>query len=230
MSHITPAKPRGRAQRQTAIRRQVSTLDTPAMVANIVDTYTLAVKHNARSWYGEANEQARAYAAMAGLPVRSMVGIIAALSPSTAWERNLSLALTLAETGDCAHAYGDCIRKARRIRDGADPYEVLGGRKVRSFFRNLLYPHRSGAVTIDRHAFSIALSGVPTTERERRTHTLHESELKRLDRPGVYAMVAGCYRAAARRLGVDAHDLQSITWDYWRDHHAYGVTTNIERF
>ncbi len=229
MSFLAPASPRGRARRQSAIRRQHATLplSTAEMVANIVDAYHEAVSHNARSWYAEAHAYAVEVSLYHDVPLDRVCGIIAALSPSTAWERNLVLAIDMIETGDCAHAYGDAVRKARKIRNGSRPEDVLGGRKVRSFYRNLFDPSRPGAVTVDRHAYSIALAG---REDSTRTRTLHDSELKRLDRPGVYHLVAGAYRSAARSLGILPQDLQSITWDWWRDQHAYGTTTNVERF
>jgi hypothetical protein len=81
-------------------------------------------------------------------------------------------------------------------------------------------------VTVDRHALSIAMN----SPQRARTRTMSNKDLKILDRPGVYAMVAACYRSAARSLGTAPHDLQSVTWDYWRDTHAYGVTANVEAF
>ena len=227
MPFVSPAKPAGRKSRQTAYRRTIDATDTTTLVANILDAYTEAIRHGARPWYQDAHDHAADLAERHGITLRQSVGIIAALSPSTAWERNLQLASTLIQTGDCAHAYGECITKARRIRNGEDPTDVLGGPKVRSFFRNILYPTRPGAVTIDRHAFSIAVNA----PQRARTRTLSDADLKRgLSRRGAYTLTAAAYRCAARRLGILPQDLQSITWDYWRDVHAYGTTANVEAF
>ena len=43
------------------------------------------------------------------------------------------------------------IDRACAILAGSDPYHVLGGRKERSFYRNILSPDTAGPVTVDRH-------------------------------------------------------------------------------
>jgi hypothetical protein len=82
---------------------------------------------------------------------------------------------------------------------------VLGGRKVRSFFSNILEPDRSGAVTVDRHAVSVVFG-----------FSLSDAQVKILERSGTYLLVASAYRAAARRLGVSPCQCQAVTWTVWR--------------
>lgn len=192
------------------------------MCANILTRYNLATDtpdHVPRSWYLDAHHIAADLAIRFDTTVSQAAGVLAALSPSTAWERNVTLAYDLFETGDCSHAYGVQINKARRIIDGADPLTVLNGRKERSFYHNIHTPHRTGPVTVDRHAFSVALARILT-----------DKELKLLDRSGIYHYVAACYRSVARQIGIPPHVLQSITWDHWRTFDAYGATTNIPAF
>jgi hypothetical protein len=100
-------------------------------------------------------------------------------------------------------AFNDALRKADAIAAGADPLDVLGGRKVRSFYRNIV--GHTGHVTVDRHAVAI-VAGRPLTDREGKV----------LERIGPYTYVAGAYRAAARRLGVAPTELQAVTWLVWR--------------
>ncbi len=229
MSHLAPAKPAGRRQRQAAIRRAHADLpDADTMLTNIeqvlneaqtsTDT-TLAEKQDQRDWYVIYSHLLKVRAAKHGISHAQAVGIFAALSPSTDIDRNLRLADTMMATGDCAHAYGEAITKARRILNGEAPYKVLGGRKVRSFYRNLMYPHTQGHVTVDRHAIAIAYG-----------KTLTDAEAKILQRPGAYAIIAGCYRTIARDYDLLPHQVQSITWEHWRKHYAHGATTNIEEF
>lgn len=147
-------------------------------------------------------------------------GILAALSPSCGWRRNCELAVELAEDGDCPHAYGLCIERARAIREGADPETVLGGRKVRSFYRNIVRPDRVGPVTIDRHALSIIFG-----------RKLADSEQKVIERKGAYHLAAGAYRAAGRKLGLPPHVVQAVTWLAWRRTHGIvDADTELEEF
>ena len=218
MSFMTPASPKGRAQRQTAIRKNVADLDTAMMCRHIRETYALATQEQRQAgatWYNEANDAADGDT--------YNVGVLAALSPGTSWERNVTLLDIMLKTGDAPHAYGDSIRKARAIWEGADPNTTLGGRKVRSFYANCLRPTRPGAVTIDRHAASIALLG-PSAQRLRRSATLSDSDLKILTRVGTYTMIAACYRGVARELGLLPHQLQAVTWLVWRESYAYSTT------
>ena len=80
---------------------------------------------------------------------------------------------------------------------------MLGGRKVRSFYRNIL--GIDSAVTVDRHAVAIVY-GRPLSDRE----------IKLLERAGAYTVIASAYRAAARRLGIAPSTLQAVTWLAWR--------------
>lgn len=175
--------------------------------ANLLATYEQATETDrldGRSWYYVANEHARKLSALHGLTVCQGVGIIAALSPQTSWEENIRIAHALCEDPTSSHHTADATGKALRILNGADPETTLGGRKVRSFYANILYPHVPGHVTIDRHAAAI-LAGLTTPEWNR----MHE---KKLERAHFYRFATGVYRAAARDLSLLPHQLQAITW------------------
>lgn len=227
MSFLPPVRPAQRSRRQAAIARTTNDL-LPAddMVANIqrmlLEAYDEPYPQtfaSGRAWYSQANARCRRYADYHGLPLASVVGMFAALSPSTDIDRNWQLLETMIQSGDCAHAYGDAIAKARAILNGAHPSTILGGRKVRSFYRNVMYPHRPGPVTVDRHAVAIAYGS-----------TLSPQEVKVLERAGAYQTVAAAYRTVARRYNLLPHQVQAITWEHWRYHYAYGATTNVEAF
>lgn len=167
-------------------------------------------------WYVQAHRTCQAMARTYGVTLETAVGVLAALSPSCHWTRNVLLAHEMFQSYDCGHMYGDAIRKARRIVDGEAPLDVLGGDKVRSFYRNILDPYGSDDVTVDRHAFDIAV-GYETDDRTRKALATGG----RLGNPdgqaGNYVRVADCYRRAARILGVRPHQVQAVTWCEWRD-------------
>jgi hypothetical protein len=131
-------------------------------------------------------------------------GVIASLSPQEGWDSNLLLAADLIDTGKAGHT-DLCVSRGRRIIDGEDPRQVLGGQKVRSFYLNLRHPDKDGPVTIDRHAVAILFG-----------RNLSDSERRILERPGVYERCAAVYRTVARRHGLLANQLQAITWCAWR--------------
>ncbi len=125
-------------------------------------------------------------------------GVIAALSPNNHWDRNKEMAYEACKQG---HAKGVghtglCETRATAILLGAQPLDVLGGRKTRSFYRNISEPDREGPVTIDRHAFEVAGG----------------SNVRDLERIGVYAQIAGAYRAAGRQMALRPQEAQAITW------------------
>lgn len=227
MSFMLPATTTaGRKRRQSAIRNASDALPTQGeMLANIrrilheADGSALFEWSDAHTWYHRYQKRLHRLAYSTGVSPTVAVGIFAALSPSTDIDRNYQLTKTMLLTGDCAHAYGDAVRKARSILNGAHPSQALGGRKVRSFYRNLMLPFHRGAVTVDRHAISIAY-GRP----------LSDAEAKVLQRPGAYQLVAACYRTAAHERNMLPHQAQAITWTFWRAHYAYGATTNVEEF
>lgn len=168
------------------------------------------------SWYWQAHGAAGILSRRFGVSREVATGVLAALSPSCHWSRNKSLAWEMLSTGNCGHMYGDAIRKARRIIDGEDPLDVLGGDKVRSFYRNILDPWGSDDVTVDRHAFDIA-AGRVTDDLARKALETGGRKGNRDGQAGNYVRVADCYRRAADILGVSPHMVQAVTWCEWRD-------------
>jgi hypothetical protein len=157
-------------------------------------------------WYRQARSEGRAL----GRTVAQGVGVIAALSPMQAWDTNIELAYKLAAT----HAAGKSMptrgygfkkntAKAWRILNGERPLDVLGGDKVRSFYRNML--GCADSVTVDRWAVRIAL-GDPQ----------HSGTVP----SGQYAAMSDAFRRVAARHGVTARDLQAATWIWIRREHG----------
>ena len=218
MTFTAPATPRGRTRRQSAIRTNRARLPDPdTLTANILSVYdarTAAEQVQGLRWYADAREVADEVARTAALPNRHGAGVIAALSPQTSWHANIGMALEAAVKGtaDDAPHCADACDKATAILSGAEPSEVLGGRKVRSFYANISRPRRSGPVTIDRHAVAICLRGLEGAD----TSRFDPVPPSTLERIGVYTYLASAFRGAADRTDLRPHEMQAVTWVTWR--------------
>lgn len=155
------------------------------------------------NWYSDARTIAKEFPSMV-----HGAGVIAALSPMLSWKRNVILARMAFEKGIASGCLGSSCAKANLILQGHDPRTVLGGDKVTSFWHNIAFVD-SDRVTIDRHAYDIAMG-------------LRNSEN---DRPSLkgkrYEMFANAYRDAAKVAGLRPYQLQAITWEVWREQYAY---------
>lgn len=188
-----------RPARQRAIARTAATTDSQA-VGRILATYFAATadEHaDGRTWYRRAYATADTLRQGSPYSHRQAVGTIAALSPQTSWASNLDLAAQALQGGTPDH-FPDAQRRVREILSGADPLDVLGGRKVRSFYCNIREPDAPGRVTVDRHAVALAFPTAPPK--------------KFLKRIGAYQLTAAAYRTAARTVGLLPHELQAVCW------------------
>lgn len=196
----------------TAIAATLKVVSIDAAVDNLTLATSRAQKEllnptTAARWYHRQHELLAALADSTGVPLPTVVGIFAVLSPAVDPNRNLFLALQMIGSDDCSHPHGRQISKARAILNGADISANLGqGLKVRNFYRNLMEPDRRGAVTIDRHAYDVAV-GVARGDQERKV----------LDRRGGYVAIASAYRTVARWIGLAPHELQAMLWCWWRE-------------
>lgn len=206
----------GRTMRQRALARNLSDWHDPKGTLRILDTLDAATDEEWQAglgWYAVAHQHALE---VGKGDARKGAGIIAALSPQATWGKNLGMAY--------AHADGDSYGApfahwADAISDGADPEATLGGRKVRSFYRNMLEPMRNGPITIDRHAFAIVTG-------------IHSDKLaKKLERVGVYQSVASHYRTVGRQTGYRGHEVQAVAWlAYRRQRGIVDVDIDEEEF
>ena len=190
-------------------------------VENIINKYREASPDflkGGHEWYGKANEEA---AKVGGGDIRRGAGILAALSPLSDWERNVREAHELRKTGTVQGALLPAnVEKARRIHEGEDPEKVLGGNKVTNFFHNIHDPSSPHAVTIDRHAYDVAMGrpfigqggrvpGAPKEPRQKgnMSEDLGLSSLSR------YKHFVRAYQSASGELGVQLpHQVQATTW------------------
>lgn len=194
---------------------------TPS-VENVLAVYNGASADNLRDgllWYATAHNEARAMGGRREYHLARNAGIIAALSPMNAWSNNLRKAqMLISLRGNVKVAkgqpngigLGNNVAKAVAIYRGAEPLDVLGGDKVRAFYRTILNPTGDIDPVIDRHAFDIAI-GMRTNDAARTI----------LGRKGVYSEFAAVYREAAKVAGIGSAQMQAITWVAWRE--ALGI-------
>jgi hypothetical protein len=185
-------------------------------VRNILAVYDDASpseKEEGLGWYRTANTFAKGIASESDVSVRAACGVIAALSPQVSWDRNQVIARQVITAGSCVGQTGANVDKAKRIIEGDrsgmnwnEPLDILGGPKVRSFYRNMVFPDIATTVTIDRHAVAIALGGVEAGK----------EETKKLNRKGAYEQFEEAYRQAAVRRDVLPHECQAVAWVTWR--------------
>lgn len=186
-------------------------------IQNILDKHEQAtpeLRKGGAEWYEKANEEAKK---VGSGNVRKGAGIIAALSPLSGWDRNVVEAHEMSKTGSVKGALIPAnVEKARRIMGGEDPHDVLGGHKVRSFFENIHDPSNPEHVTIDRHAYDIAMghpfvgTGRKSTPRGGGGKMSPDIGLSSLNR---YHHFVHAYKEADRMLGGTVpNKTQAISW------------------
>lgn len=173
-------------------------------VRNIIEVWNLASAEQLTrglNWYQTAHELADV---MSEGNVKAGAGVIAALSPMSAWAINVRMAEEAFENGYPAGHTGDALRKAAAIMAGADPEDVLPmSAKTGNFYRCILDPEDEEAVTVDRHAHDI-VAGARWGNQDRGL-----SSKKR------YAKIALAYRMAAAYLTERPSVVQATTWVVW---------------
>ena len=165
----------------------------------ILRTFDRATSSDVESgsrWYDEAGDLAANMAGAHHTTVEHTASVLAALSPRTTWSRNVLGAAALLNFGADAARQVGCIgaNVDRAVRCITDGYAGLGnGPKTHAFARNIAGDRE--AVTVDVWAMHVA-----------------DLDETLLSRKGAYDIVANCYRAAARRRGVDPATMQATTW------------------
>lgn len=206
------------------------TLYTKTVTDNILRVYDAATDKS--DWYQDANEWAKdiAYKYLyRPLPspkgqndiypplqpyYNKVCGIIAALSPLKSWQENKNITITFLRDGKGKHTKV-FKQKAQDILDSDGDVDtiasILNGNKITSFFLNILNPQTIQAVTVDRHAISVALNNSVTGDY---SMTVNQ-----------YEFFQNCYRIAAQKRGIRPLQMQAVTWVQWRV--AKKITTDL---
>lgn len=180
--------------------KQMSRIDD--LAANIRDAWNAASEDQisrGRMWYTVAHDLAEM---IGNGDVRKGAGLLSALSPRMAWDRNVTLAMDAAN-GNVHGAMGSSLRKAEAIVNGANPEDVLPMEaKTGNFYRNIVDPADPTAVTVDCWAYRVATrdwnAAGPRTAKD-------------------YREVAAAYVLVANELGEVAANVQAGTWNWARE-------------
>lgn len=131
----------------------------------------------------------------------ALAGAIAALSPNKTWSHNLKLLGQLLRTNKAA-TYGPQVDKARRCLMGEPPMQVLRGPKERAFFECFV-DHKSDAVVVDGHTYSLWMGAFVSTNKAKVT-------------PRLGRLAAEDFRQVAETLGLRPSQVQATCWLAWR--------------
>lgn len=187
-------------------RTKAFELDFRECVARIMDAYCstgLDDREAGLRWYTDAHTFAEGLAIVGGFDIDRVCGVIAVTSPTVGWEdQKQRIPLILGAYNEGRHAYRIALGLRRNIEKAFDilkdgNFDAISGKKVTSFFLNLL--GNQDAVTVDRWAFRVA-TGLSVTQ----VPNCH------------YDTIVAAYRSAAKRLGLPPRELQAITWVWAR--------------
>lgn len=190
-------------------------------VRNILKVYRMATQDDVAhgvEWYARAKREAVSISQKLGLPVSTVVGVMAALSPNNRWERNKIDAYNTCSAyvrgmdidTFKVSTYNKMKEKAWSIlsdglADDDDILSRLNGQKIRSFYSNIM---GLDEVTVDGHALNIARGF-----RVGLTDDATNIGVK------LYRELQTAYVRAAKRAGVQPHEMQAITWTVWKRVH-----------
>mgnify|MGYP003663188375 FL=1 len=198
--------------------------------ANITAMYKLATPDEVKAgldWYANAHTEALTIANRFEIPLTTVVGVIAALSPNNKWERNITNASDLIAAyldGEAVESvkvstYHTMRNKAWSILDdqlqcSSEILTRLNGQKIKSFYECIM--GFEWGICIDGHALNI-------WRNERYALTSDKTNIgKRL-----YAEIQADYLEAGvatffHGRALTAYEMQAITWTVWR--RVHGIT------
>ncbi len=191
----------------------------PGSFRNIIKTLNAADSvdiDEGRLSYFRYNEVLKNLAAFYSVGFPETVAVFAALSPNSDYLGNLRSTATVVKGWKAGVdverirvvTYNHCRDRAFEYLNGTSFLETVKGKKIRSFYSNILNPLDPEPVTIDGHAVNVwrgrrmTLKAVATDGRFN------------------YEIVAADYRAAANRVGLLPNQVQAITWFAWKRIHA----------
>lgn len=149
------------------------------------------------AWYGIAQDTARE---VGNGDLKLGAGLVAAISPQMPWKRNVQLAKA-AMRGDWRGFTEDKYWKCQAILSGVDPWLVLRGMKVRSFYANIL--GYKNYVTIDTWIAQHFKVDYPNTSKPGKGRK-------------VYNRIARRIRLDASKAGMSPADYQAVLWCHVR--------------
>ena len=169
------------------------------------------------TWYNEAKQECQVMADKYQLPLRIVVGVVAALSPTNRWSRNLidaSNMLRVYTDGGYVESTSPCTYKTMRDKAWSilqtnphsddDVLFILKGPKISDFFACIM---GHDVCVIDGHAWCIA-------NNDRRTMQEVPNIGKKLR-----CNIQAAYSEAGKEKGLTAFQMQATTWVTWKRIH-----------
>jgi len=166
------------------------------------------------TWYNEAKQECQVMADKYQLPLRIVVGVVAALSPTNKWSRNLidaSNMLKVYTDGGYVESTSPCTYKTMRDKAWSilqtnphsddDVLFILKGPKISDFFACIM---GHDVCVIDGHAWCIA-------NNDRRTMQEVPNIGKKLR-----CDIQAAYSEAGKEKGLTAFQMQATTWVTWK--------------
>lgn len=167
------------------------------------------------SAYGEAIRLSERYRTT----VEEAAKTIAILSPGVKWEVNLVDAEIMLANWRAGQLIDDFpVSTYRKNKQKAWQYltesieykqPTVSGFKTYNFYLNILHPEQALGVTVDRHAYRVAI-GKPRSGSVALSKTL-------------YRTVSQAYATVAREVGILPHELQAVVWCAYRRLYVSGV-------
>ena len=187
------------------------------LVNNILSAFDRSTYENkveGFGWYQKAYSHAETMRHYNGLPTFQNVGIIAALSPLSSWQRNKETALLYAQGQRKGLHTNKMMQKCAKIeetRSFDEVLEILNGDKIKSFAYNIQkFGSFCPVTTIDRHAISVAY-GKRISDKDRPALTSKQ-----------YQFISDAYVDATKiirkntQVNILPQELQAITWVWFR--------------
>tara|TARA_B110000902_G_scaffold181321_1_gene205323 strand:- start:208 stop:795 length:588 start_codon:yes stop_codon:yes gene_type:complete len=186
-------------------------------ILKVFNQVSLEEYEHGKDWYSNALNECQAMADKYELPLHIVVGVVAALSPTNRWERNLVDAdnmLACYVEGGYVEDTAPCTYK--KMRDKAwdilqtnphsieDTAFILRGPKITDFFLCIM---GQDVCVIDGHAWCIANA-------DRRTMQEVPSIGKKLRKD-----LQTAYSRAGKKHGMTAYQMQAATWVAWKRMH-----------
>ena len=166
------------------------------------------------TWYNEAKQECQVMADKYELPLRIVVGVVASLSPTNKWSRNLidaSNMLRVYTDGGYVESTSPCTYKTMRDKAWSilqtnphsddDVLFILKGPKISDFFACIM---GHDVCVIDGHAWCIA-------NNDRRTMQEVPNIGKKLR-----CDIQAAYSEAGKEKGLTAFQMQATTWVTWK--------------
>ena len=126
-----------------------------------------------KNWYLDAHNWCQIQSKEYDVPVRLIVGLTALFSPLKSWEINKRLVIDYLQCQSCGtfsyqkrkaiELWSDTILCRNEKEQDNYIMKTLNGKKVVSFYHNIVYPKSSDRVTIDTHIINAVSPGVYLT-------------------------------------------------------------------